>query len=48
MTGMNAELQKALDLVGAAKLAAANGDHSNAEILYQDAIAAFSKSNTQS
>jgi hypothetical protein len=45
---MNTEFQKALDLVEAAKRSAAGGDHFNAEILYQDAIAAFSKSNTQS
>lgn len=45
---MKPQLQYAIDLVEAAKQAAASGDHLNAEELYQDAIAAFSKSETHS
>ena len=40
---MNEEFQRAIELLAAAKRAAALGDHFNAEALYQDAIAALSK-----
>jgi len=45
---MDVEFQKGIELLAAAKQAAAVGDHYNAEALYQDAIAAFSNGNTPS
>ena len=45
---VNPEFQKATKLLKAARLAAAAGDHLKAEILYQDAITAFSNTSTHS
>jgi len=44
---MHQQLQNAIDLLEAAKRAAAIGDHINAEQLYQDAIAAFPKTHSK-
>jgi hypothetical protein len=41
---MDVQFQKGIELLAAARQAAALADHYNAEALYQDAIAAFSKS----